>query len=548
MLSLSPGRDKMIQMKRLRISISFVLFVIPIVYCYNISTAQELGTCSISYVTSNVVYIDAGKERQLAAGDTLSVQRGNEEIGTIVLFAVSRQSSAAHILNRKIPFVIGDQALGKLRHIVDTPSTVVARNDSSSIISISKTHQPAISENIVRGMVVVQYENIIADDKRLNLSQPALTARLTVDNLFGTGTILSLNTRSIYDASNNYALYGQQTGIQTRAYEVALRRDLADSPIGFGLGRITSRFASGLGSFDGGEIYYRFNAFTAGILGGAQVLDRTLSFSQEGSKGGVFLNYRSGDDLFHRYDGTISYGRQMVSGQLDREFLYTQNQLSLGPDLWIYQSANVELNNLVNGARQTSLSVSSMSLQVHYVPLSWLSADGGYDAYRVIPLYETMKMIPDSLLDRGVFQGVRAATALKLWSSVILTVNGSYGSRPMDGRSSTTYGAGIRVFDVFGSGINSEIRNSQSSGPYADANDLTLDLDGQVFRDLTLTLRGTYRLMNVSLLQQSYKTLTAGLDTYLRISYSWFASLSGEYVYDPSMSSIRIFTEIGFRF
>jgi hypothetical protein len=343
-------------------------------------------------------------------------------------------------------------------------------------------------------------------------------------------------------------MYGQQTGIQTHAYEVALRRDQVDLPIGFGLGRITSRFASGLGSFDGGEVYYRFDAFTTGILGGAQVLDQTLSLNQKGAKGGIFLNYRSGGDLFHRYDGTIAYGRQMVSGQLDREFFYTQNQLSLSPDLWIYQSADIELNDLVNGSRQSSFSLSSMSIQMHYVPLSWLSADGGYDAYRTIPLYETMKLIPDSLLDRGLFQGIRAATTIKLLSYTTLSFNGSYGSRPEDGRSSTTLGAGIRGLDVFGSGINAGIRGSKSSGPYAEANNLALDLDRQITRDLTLSLRGTYRLMSVSVLQQIYKTRTAGLDSYYRISNSWFASASAEYIFDPTMSSFRIFTEVGFRF
>jgi hypothetical protein len=535
-------------MKQQQSIISFVQVFIISIICSRVMSAQEVGRCSISYITANVVYIDAGREKQLAAGDTVIVHRANIDIGSIVLFAVSQQSSAAHILNRKIPFAVGDQALWKVKQLPVTPVSVVVLKDSSSPGSLPVVQQLAKAETNVQGMIIAQYENIIADDKRLNLSQPAVTARLAVDNVFGSGTMLSLNTRSTYDATDRYALYGQQTGIQTHIYEVSLRRDQADSPMGFGVGRITSRFASGLGSFDGGEVYYRYRAFTAGILGGAQVLDRTLSLNQEGSKGGVFLNYQSGDDFFHRYDGTIAYGRQMVSGQLDREFLYTQNQVSFGSNLWIYQNANLELNDLVNGSRQSSLSLSSMALQFHYLPVPWLSMDGGYDAYRMVPLYETMKMIPDSLLDRGLFQGVRAAAAFKLLSSVTFSVNGSYGTRPDDSRATANLAAGIRGFDVLYSGFNAGIRGSQSKGPYADATDLSLDLDRELFRDFTLSIRGTYRLMSVSILQQEYKTLTAGLDGYYRISNSWFASLSGEYIYDPTMSSIHIFTEIGFRF
>ena len=535
-------------MGKIRIITSFCQTVAVIALCTSASIAQELGKCAVSYVTSSVVYVDAGTDRQLAQGDTMIVKRGSEKVGVIVVFAASRLSSAGHILSQRVPIAVGDQAFWKPHSAATSPPVVVDRRDSTSFISSPQTEHPGNAENVLRGMIVGQYERVSADDHRLNLSQPGLTGHLMVDNMLGTGVALSLNAQTRYDATNNYGLYGQRTGIQTRAYEVALRRDQTDSPFGFGLGRITSRYASGLGSFDGGEVYYRIDAFTAGILGGAQVLDRTLSLNQEGTKGGFFLSYRSGLDPFHRYDGTVAYGRQMVNGQLDREFLYTQNQLSLGSDLWIYQSSDIELNNVVNGSRRSSLTLSSMSIQVHCVPVTWLSADGGYDAYRTVPLYETMKLIPDSLLDRGLFQGVHAATSIRLSSDVTLTLNASYGSRPSDGRSSSAVGAGIREVDLFGTEINAGLRGSGSSGPYADAREFVLDLDRQITRDLTLTLRGTYRSMSVSVLLQTYKTMTGGLDAYYRLSNSWFISASSEYISDPTMNSFRIFTEVGFRF
>ena len=382
------------RMGKLRFITSFAQLIAVIALCSHASIAEETGRCAVSYVASSVVYVDAGKDRQLTSGDTMTVRRGEEEVGRIIVFAVSRQSSAGHILSQRVPFAVGDQAFWKIKHASEFPSTVINRNDSSSAAPASEAGRPLKSENVIRGMIVGQYEKMNADDRRLDLSQPAMTGQMTVENMLGTGTVLSLNARSTYDATNSYALDGQRTGFQTRVYEVALRRDQPDSPLGFGLGRITSRFASGLGSFDGGEVYYRIDAFTAGILGGAQVLDRTLSLNQEGTKGGVFLNYRSSVDPFHRYEGTIAYGRQMVNGQLDREFLFAQNQLSVGPDLWIYQSSNIELNDVVNGSRRPSISLSSMSILAHYTPLPWLSADGGYDAYRTIPLYETMKIDP----------------------------------------------------------------------------------------------------------------------------------------------------------
>lgn len=509
--------------------------------------AQDVRRCTVSYLASDVLYVDAGTDRQLATGDTMTVRRGKEEVGRILVFAVSRLSSAVHILSQRLPFAVGDQAFWISKNAPDRSATAGDR-DSSSIARLPEAGRSAKSENVLRGMIVGQYEKITADDNRFNLGQPALTGRMTVDNIFGTGAVLSLNVRSTYDATDEYAVYGQRTGFQTRAYEVAIRRDQTGSPFGFGLGRITSRYASGLGSFDGGEVYYRMDAITVGALGGAQVLDRTLSMNQEGTKGGVFLNYQSAADPTHRYDGTIAYGRQMINGQLDREFVYAQNQLSVGPDLWIYQSSDIEMNDVTNGTRRSSISLSNLSFQVHYVPVTWVSADGGYDAYRTIPLYETMKLIPDSLLDRGLFQGVRISSAIRLTSDAALTFNGSYGTRPGAGQSSSIVGAGIRGRDLLGSGLNASVRGSSSIGPYADAREFFLDLDREVTRDLTLSLRGSYRSMSVSVLRQTYKTMSGGLDAYYRMSNSWFLSASSEYVSDPTMNTFHIFTEIGFRF
>ena len=70
--------------------------------------AQEVGerrvVVTVSYVSSQSVYLDAGKNRTLAPGDTGVVMRPRKAGGRLVITAVSTSSSSARML------VAGDSA------------------------------------------------------------------------------------------------------------------------------------------------------------------------------------------------------------------------------------------------------------------------------------------------------------------------------------------------------------------------------------------------------------------------------------------------------
>ena len=195
--------------------------------------------------------------------------------------------------------------------------TIHASDEASPVVRQDKTS----IDNIVSGRVALQFNEMVANDSHYNLSQPAALFRLNIQNLFGSGMQLSMDDRSYYDPTNSYTQYGNTAGTEHRLYELSLRQERPDAPVGFGVGRMTSRFVGGMGTFDGFEFFYRQNEFTVGVLGGAQVNDPVSVLSNTGTKGSLFINYRTGPDIFHYYDGTLAYGRQMVNNKLDREFV-----------------------------------------------------------------------------------------------------------------------------------------------------------------------------------------------------------------------------------
>jgi hypothetical protein len=524
-----------------------------IALCVSIGGAQERQTCSLTYILKSVVYIDCGYDKQIAVGDTLTIFHAGNEIGTIIVTAVSRLSSAARIIEQRVPFVAGDRAVEHRLANKETAaiiSPVMPDSVSQSAINnrFMPNRKPVSGENIISGRASVQYSNILAEDSRFNLSQPAAAIRLDIRNLMGTGMQFTMNERSIFDASDLYALYGKQSGLKNRLYEFSLQRDTPYAIVGFGAGRLVSRYVGGMGAFDGAQVYYRYDNFTTGVLGGAQVVDRSLALDQEGTKGSIFVNYHTGPDIFHQYDGTVAYGRQMKNARLDREFLYLQHGLSLGPDLSLYESSEIELNDIANGVRSSAFKLSNTFLIVHYTPMEIVSTNIGYDAARSVYLFESMKLIPDSLFDRNLFQGFRADVSVRLPYLITVSANARLGTKTGESKNSQMLGGDIRMIDVLVIDMNAAVRYGKITGPYSTASDFTFDVDRTFFRDLTATVRVNYYRMTVSTVLQTFTTLTLGGDVYYRISPMWFASLGGEYLIDNTMNSLRVVTELGIRF
>ena len=281
---------------------------------------------------------------------------------------------------------------------------------------------------------------------------------------------------------------------------------------------MTSRFVGGMGTFDGFQFYYRHDDVTVGVLGGAQANDPAMVLSNSGTKGSLFVNYHAGQDAFHSYDGTLAYGRQMVNNKLDREFVYLQNTLSIDPALSFYESSEIELDRIANGAVKPAFSFSNTTLSANYYPVSWFSANLGYDATRPVYLFETMKTIPDSLFGKNLAQGYRATVTFHLPLSMTLSENATYRSRQDSTPDAHTLTTSLRVTDLFESGLNPGIRYSSIAGEFSSGGEITIDVEHTFGASTDVTLRYDYSNARIALLHQTYVTKTISANVYYTIS------------------------------
>jgi hypothetical protein len=535
-----------------RMKIYLILVVIVVL---NIR-ADEKIRASVSYISASVIYFDAGRDAGLAVGDTITVQKNQKKIATVLITAVSRKSSSAQILSNDGEIAVGDIGISTKNIVVPPPAQsapIITANDSTgqAVQSIQQRVQTAPvskNENIITGRASLQYSGMFAEDSRFNLSQPAPLLRLNIRNVYGTGLEFSMYTRSYYDLTNSYQRYGGSSRLKTRLYEFQLQHDLPEDQFGYGIGRMTSRFVGGMGVFDGGHFYVRQGDFTAGIMFGANVLEQSIDVNSDNTKEALFVNYSSGVDYSRHYDGTLAYIRQQVKGNLDREFLYLQNYASLSSDLSIYGSSEMDLRDISNGVKSSSVKFSNAFLSINYYPASWLSTNVGFDGTRSVYLFETMKSISDTLFDKNFMQGFRASATARFPYFISVSGGFVYRTKKGDARDAKTFDGTVRMSDILSSEISAGIRYAKIIGVYSDGNNFTVDLDRTFFYSLTTSLRYDYYSYKILSLQQDYVTHTATASVNYRISRMFYSTLSADGVIDKTMNSIRVFAEIGMRF
>jgi hypothetical protein len=507
--------------------------------------------CRVTYCTSAQVYFDGGREEGLSVGDTLVIARGDSIAGSAVITAISSHSSVSRPFISLLPPRVGDT--GTLMKEGNLPPLPPAAGDSATVASPLPAQVPPDverkpGENVLAGRVAFQYNGQSNEDSRLNISQPSLYAHMGLENLGGTGMTLSLHGRESYDAGGPYLRYGDSTHSRFDLSELSLGLDRQMSAFGFSAGRFISRYVTGVGALDGGELFLRQGQFTAGALAGTGVQSRVMGIGGNQRSVGGFLAYHQGESFFDSYDASAAYVRQTVDGNLDREFLSVQNILAIGTNFSAYGSADVELKRMTHGVISAHPFVSSTLVFVNYVPTPWLSTNFGYDGTRSVYLFESMKSVSDSLFHEALSHGFRLNGTVRLGTRYTLTTEASVRSNAVDGGSSHTLGGGIRITDILSSRVFGSFRYRTVGGSFLSGSQSTIELGRSFSQRVDILLHYDSRSYTVDRLKQTYTTQTFSGNADLWISRHLYGALGADYVLDNTMNGFHYFLECGFRF
>jgi len=497
-------------------------------------------TCAVSYVTSTTIYVDAGTKRGVATGDTLHVTRKGIEKGEVLVLAVSSSSASASILAKADSIVVGD-SVWVVKEVAPEAPPVERPQAFRQPGTFSRA-------NAVTGSVALQYVGAGAPGSRFDYSQPAAVVRLNVGGLFGTGAILTVNGRAYRDLSGIYDFYGGGSRTKLRMYELSLTYDDDRAWYGYSFGRVTSRYVSGMGQFDGGQFLVRSDNLSLGLVLGTQPDYRSSGFVTDEQKTAAFVHYTFGPDVFNMTDFTLAYGQQLYQGRLDRDFVYLQSSSRLGSELSFYQSSEIDLHKISDGVRSHAFRVSSTFATLTYTPLNWLSTNIGYDATRNIYLFQSMKSLPDSLLDQNLQQGYRGMVSVQVLRGFSLMVQGNYRAKEGGLPSAKTIGEGLRLSDIMETGVTAGGRYASIEGIYTKGNDFQADVNRWFSNAFSLGFRFDRYAYSVLTTSERLVTTTASVDINSSFAGSLYSLLSFDKVWDTVRNSVRIYYEFGMHF
>lgn len=498
-------------------------------------------SASITYVSSGTVYISAGRERGLEVGDTMTVVNRSVLRGRVAIKAISSNSSAASIVSQLSSFAVGDSAYVDKEKAVEQPREILSqRKDAAGSIETEASQ--------ISGRVALQYAGAGSLPSRTDFSQPSLLVQLNMAKLGGTGLNLQVYGRAYRDLSPLFSRYDPEgSRSKVRMYELSLSQDEPSGWGGYSLGRVTSRFVGGLGTFDGVQAYVRGGNWTAGVVAGLQPDFRTSGIDAHQQKAALFVNYAWGPDVFRTSDITLAYGQQRYNGRIDRVFMYLQSAARFSQTLSLYESSEFDLETMDHAVRKKTFQPTNAFISMSYSPNSWLNTSIGYDATRTLYLLESMSAIPDTLLDKELHQGVRINASVRAPLNIVFLGNASYRGEGGGGRGAHTLGGGFRISDIAQSSFNVGAQYEDIHGLFTKGSDVTFDLDRWVAMFMLFSLR--YDRYSYTLLSDgsAHAITTASLNFNCSISRKWYTVLSLDQIWDNALRNQRVFVEIGMR-
>jgi len=383
------------------------LFICPSLNSYG-QTTDNILKGSVSYISSQSVYVKFENTNGIRVGDTLFIARNNVLIPALTVNNISSISCVG------VP--IGNNAL-----TLTTPVFAQSRAEKKTIEAITTDSIGSVSVND-QAIKSISQKNADSDmksrfDGRLALSSYATFSNYTTDIRFRYN--LSLNAQHIDNSrfsaesyisfthkSNELSQIGQDINKYLKIYSLAIKYDISKST-NVTLGRKINLNMANIGAVDGLQYETIHRNFTYGAIVGSRPDYYNYSFNPELMQFGIFAGHTIQTDNGY-LQTSVAVFNQMNKFKTDRRFAYLQHSNSLLKNLDLFCSFEFDFYTIDSLRQPTNtIDLTSIYASLRYKPLKNLSLSVSYDARKNVYYYETFKNQIDSIIDRETRQGLR---------------------------------------------------------------------------------------------------------------------------------------------
>ncbi len=399
---------------------------------------------TISYVTSQSVYVKFESTEGISAGDTLFELKEKKMIPVLLVKELSSISCVCVPLSSgKLSVNDKIQASPKSSKQPETPTPVilpavqpeVAKNDTVT----SQTVTPASPKESISGRISVSsYSNFssvsdLSQRMRYTFSMNALNisnSKVSAETYISFVHKLKEWSEVKEDIFNGLKIYSLSVN-----YAINKNNNLW-------FGRKMNPRLSNVGAIDGLQYETKFKSITLGAFAGARpdYMNYSFNFSLL-QYGGYF-----GHDYVKKNGGSaqtsLAIVEQKNNGFTDRRFAYLQHSNSLLQKLYFFGSIEFDLYNKVLNTQDSSYTqdntpnLSNMYFSLRYKVIKQLSVSLSYSERQNIIYYETYKSIVDQLLEEATMRGFMLQLNYRPIKNMTVGANAGYRYSKKDARPS----------------------------------------------------------------------------------------------------------------
>ncbi len=523
----------------------------------------------VRYLTQGMVYLDAGSADGLAEGMAVDLTRrepgdaamASLSVGRAVIVAVATQSAVCELQSQTLDPLQGDEArLSNEDEVARVRAAVAkARRPFLQVLEFTSGDpleeevreyipRPPLDEvNRFRGRIA--FERIQFIDHAAgaaSASQNGAAVRVDYSRIGGTYWTLTGYWRGLMTAR----AAGQPTtmlDLVSRTYQMGLFYSNPKSRYQMGFGRLFLPWASSLGTLDGGYIARRMSpSVTAGFFAGSNPDPTQWNYAPNRQTTGAFVNIEKGNYDAAHWSGTFGVALSRVNWRPERQYLFMENNYSLGQMFSIFQNLEADYLNpkLMNGATGAQLSRSFLTLRIQ--PKRRISFDLNHNYFRGLPSFD-QRLIGTGLVDKYLFTGFSGGVRVEPIGNLLVTATWGASNRSGDAKQSLNQFYGVTWKRLPWAGLKFDARYTRFNSSFGSGSYESAGVSRPFFEGLRLEFQaGLQNTQSQFTSQSRTRFLNSTLEWQFKKHYflnSGWANYRGQ-----SQNYDQIYFSIGYRF
>jgi len=498
----------------------------------------------VKHVQDETAYLDGGRSSGLAEGMTLLIKdeikaaaidgTGGSAGGTaaeLVVIGVAETSAVAEIRSTKRDIGPGDIAYLSSQDTVALVDqhTLGATRKYPAVITFTESDlldeearafvpkEPLPSVNRMRGRVGMDYMGTInRDASQSRNSEIGAILRADFTRIGGTYWNLSGYWRG---RVNSFSTTSQRTlqDLLNRTYHLELQYENPNSRWVAGVGRMYLPWASSLNTIDGGYFGRKIaKTGTIGLFGGSTPDPTSWNYNLNQKIGGMFVNFEGGSYEKTHYTSTSGFGVNLLKWQMDKPFIFFENNISYKRFFSIYHSLQADRpRGTPPLVPSPGAGISQSFLTVRLAPVQRLEFSFNHTFFRDIPTFDPT-LIGTGLLDKYLFQGMSAGARVEVVKQISLYTTLGESNRSGDAKRSLNQLFGIAIGRVPWLGLRADAHYSKFNSSFGGGTYRAVSLSrsfGDGFR--VEVLGGNQSIFSTQAGNQSARFLTSTVETSL---------------------------------